>query len=78
MVDAQSGWKISLKSGQYELSPQGSTDQFQLDQDSVTVNRGDVVKVKLTLKRPTPPLSDQPGQGGGGRSLPSLPERGRG
>ncbi len=51
VVDARSGWKLSLKSGQYELAPQGSTDQFQLDRDSVTVRRGDVVKVKLTLKR---------------------------
>jgi WD40 repeat protein/formylglycine-generating enzyme required for sulfatase activity/serine/threonine protein kinase len=51
LVDAKSGWKISLKDGQYELAPQGSTDQFQLDQDSVTVHRGEVVKVKLTLKR---------------------------
>ena len=51
VVDAKSGWKISLKSGQYELAPQGSTDQFQLDKDAVFVKRGDTVKVKVTLKR---------------------------
>ena len=50
VVDAKSGWKISLKSGEYELSPQGSTDQFQLDKDSVVVKRGDTAKVKVTLK----------------------------
>jgi serine/threonine protein kinase len=65
VVDARSGWKLSLKSGQYELAPQGSTDQFQLDRDSVTVRRGDVVKVKLTLKRPSSPLP--PGEGQGAR-----------
>ena len=63
VVDARSGWKLSLKSGQYELAPQGSTDQFQLDRDSVTVRRGDVVKVKLTLKRPSSPLPPGEGQG---------------
>ena len=63
VVDARSGWKLSLKSGQYELAPQGSTDQFQLDRDSVTVRRGDVVKVKLTLKRPSSPLLPGEGQG---------------
>ena len=58
VVDAKSGWKISLNSGQYELAPQGSTDQFQLDQNSVFVKRGDTVKVKLTLQRtPGPPPS---------------------
>ena len=52
VVDAKSGWKISLKSGEYELAPQGSTDQFQLDKNSVVVKRGDTVKVKVTLKPP--------------------------
>ena len=50
VVNAQSGWKISLKSGQYELAPQGSTDQFKLDPEKVTVERGGVAIVKLTLK----------------------------
>ncbi len=57
VVDAKSGWKISLKSGEYELAMQGSTDQVQLDKDSVVVKRGDTVKVKVTLKRPSP-ISD--------------------
>ena len=51
VVDARSGWKLSLKSGQYELAPQGSANRFQLDRDSVTVRRGEVVTVKVTLKR---------------------------
>ena len=57
VVDAKSGWKITLKSGQYELATQGSTDKFQFDQDSVVVKRGDTVKVKVTLKR-SPPISN--------------------
>ncbi len=55
VVDATSGWKIRLKSGQYELALQGSTDQLQLDQDSVVVKRGDTVKVKVTLKQSNSP-----------------------
>ena len=56
VVDAQSGWKLSLEPGQYELVPQGSTDRFQLDQHSVTVRRGEVITAKVTLKlaRPIP------------------------
>ena len=49
VVDAKSGWKISLKSGEYELAMQGSTDQVRLDKNSVVVKRGDTVKVKVTL-----------------------------
>ena len=51
VVDAQCGWKIAMKAGQYELAPQGSNDGFQLDQNSITVRHGEVVKVELTVKR---------------------------
>jgi eukaryotic-like serine/threonine-protein kinase len=54
VVDAKSGWKISLKSGQYELAMQGSTDQVQLDKTSVVVKSGDTAKVKVTLKPASP------------------------
>jgi serine/threonine protein kinase/formylglycine-generating enzyme required for sulfatase activity len=50
VVDAKSGWKISLKSGEYELAPQGSTDKFRLEPNSVVVTRGDTVTAKVTLK----------------------------
>jgi len=60
VVDAKSGWKISLKSGEYELAPQGSTDQFQLNKDSVVVRRGDTVKVRFTLRPPTDPRPTAP------------------
>ncbi len=61
VVDAKSGWRISLKSGEYELAPQGSTDEFQLDKNFILVKRGDTVKVTVTLKRPNSPLP--PGEG---------------
>ena len=54
VVDAQSGWKISLKAGRYELSVKGGPDQIVLDQNSVMVRHGDVTRVKLTLKRAKP------------------------
>ena len=57
VLDAKSGWTISLNSGEYEVAPQGSTDQFQLDKNSVVVKRGGTVKVTVTLK-PVPPISD--------------------
>ena len=61
VIDARSGWKLSLKPGRYELAPQGGTERFELDQDSITVHRGDVVTVKVTLKRalPIPDLKSQ-------------------
>jgi WD40 repeat protein/predicted Ser/Thr protein kinase len=54
LVDAKSGWTLSLAAGKYDLAVRGSTDQFQLDPDTVTVKRGDVVKVKLTLRGAKP------------------------
>lgn len=51
IVDAQAGWKIGLKAGQYELSLQGTADRFQLDRDTVTVCRGETVKAKVAIHR---------------------------
>jgi WD40 repeat protein len=59
VADAKQGWTVSLREGKYDVALQGSKDQFQLDQDSVTVRRGDVVKVKLTLKRESPISNSQ-------------------
>ena len=53
VVDAKSGWTIRLKSGEYKLSPQGSTDKFRLEPNSVVVTHGDRAKAKVvTLKSP--------------------------
>ncbi|MGO8746746.1 MAG: protein kinase domain-containing protein [Thermoguttaceae bacterium] len=76
VVDARSGWKLSLKSGHYELAPHGSTDRFQLDQDSVTVRRGEAVTVKVTLKPPTSPrplAGEGPGVSAVGNAPPPDP-----
>jgi serine/threonine protein kinase/WD40 repeat protein len=50
VVDARSGWTLSLAAGEYDLTVRGSTDQFQLGPDTVTVKHGGVVKVKVTLR----------------------------
>jgi len=51
IVDADSGWSIRLKQGNYEVELAGGDDRFQLDQDTITVTRGDKVRVRVTLKR---------------------------
>ena len=50
LVDAQSGWTLSLSAGKYDLAVKGGDDQFQLDSESVTVTRGGQVKVRVTRK----------------------------
>ena len=50
LVDAKSGWTLSLSAGKYDVAIQGGDDQFQLDSESVTVTRRGQVKVKVTLK----------------------------
>jgi formylglycine-generating enzyme required for sulfatase activity len=57
VVDAKSGWTINLRSGRYEVAVRGGDDQLQLDSDSITVRRGERVKLKVTLKPKSPPLS---------------------
>ena len=53
MVDAKSGWTLSLSSGKYDVAVRGGDDQLQLDSESFGHARrpGDV---KVTLK-PSPP-----------------------
>ena len=38
VVDAKSGWTLSLSAGKYDLSVRGGDDKFQLDTQSVTVS----------------------------------------
>ncbi|MBC8869300.1 MAG: protein kinase [Planctomycetes bacterium] len=52
VADAQNGWTIRLQSGEYDISLKGSSDRFKMDRDSVTVTRGDEVRVRVT-RRPT-------------------------
>ena len=54
LVDAKSGWTLSLGAGKYDLAVQGGDDEFQLDSESVTVTRGGQMKVSVTLKPASP------------------------
>ena len=58
LVDAKSGWTISLGPGKYDVAVNGGDDQFLLDSKTVVVKRGDHVKVRITLK--PPPLAIAP------------------
>jgi formylglycine-generating enzyme required for sulfatase activity/serine/threonine protein kinase len=49
LVDAKSGWRLSLSPGKYDLAVEGGNDQVQLDWRTITVTRGGQVKVKVTL-----------------------------
>ncbi|MGO8751641.1 MAG: protein kinase domain-containing protein [Thermoguttaceae bacterium] len=60
LVDAKSGWTLSLTAGKYDVAVQGGDDQFQLDSESVTVTRGGQVKVKVTLKPVSPAVAPLP------------------
>jgi serine/threonine-protein kinase len=53
LVDAKSGWTLSLSAGKYDLAVQGGDDQFLLDSHTITITRGGQVKVKVTLKPPS-------------------------
>ena len=60
LVDAKSGWTLSLTAGKYDVAVQGGDDQFQLDSESVTVTHGGQVKVKVTLKPVSPAVAPLP------------------
>lgn len=57
LVDAKSGWTLSLSAGKYDLAVQGGDDQFQLDSESIVVTRGGEAKVKVTLKPASPAVA---------------------
>jgi hypothetical protein len=73
IVDAKSGWKLSLGPGKYDLAVQGGEDRFVLDAHSVEVRRGEQVKVRASFKEvggsgkatiagsPLPPAGEGPG-----------------
>ncbi len=62
VVNAESGWKIALKSGTYDVEMKGGDERFQIDQDSVIVKRGGKETVRVTLKRPGGPKQPEPGK----------------
>jgi len=50
IVDAESGWSIELRPGEYKLSLAGGPDQFHIERDVIRVTRRGEVRVKVTRK----------------------------
>jgi serine/threonine protein kinase len=53
IADAAAGWTIDLAEGKYQASLAGGGDQFQLEQNQVTVTRGEKTLLKVLLKPPS-------------------------
>ena len=53
VADQKSGWKIELKSGEYQLQLNGSDDEVQLDKHQVRILRGQSEVVSITHKPDT-------------------------
>jgi formylglycine-generating enzyme required for sulfatase activity len=56
LVDARSGWTLSLSPGKYELAAKGGDAQLLLDSHTIMVTRGGQVQVRVTLKRAVAPF----------------------
>ncbi len=50
VADAAAGWTIDIAEGKYQAKLSGGSDQFQLEQNQVTVTRGEKAFLKVTLK----------------------------
>lgn len=55
IIDADSNWTIRLKEGEYDVQLRGGDDRVQVDQDTVTVRRGEKTRVKVVAKRAEAP-----------------------
>jgi eukaryotic-like serine/threonine-protein kinase len=49
VADAASDWTIRLREGEYTVQAAGSEDRFQIDPRTVTVARGEQVRVRVSL-----------------------------
>ena len=56
VADASAGWTIDIAEGKYQAKLSGGADQFQLEQNQVTVTRGEKALLKVSLK----PLGETP------------------
>ncbi len=56
VADASAGWTIDVAEGKYQAKLSGGADQFQLEQNQVTVIRGEKTLLKVSLK----PLAEAP------------------
>ena len=52
VADAAAGWTIDVAEGKYQAKLSGGTDQFQLEQNQITVIRGEKALLKVSLKPP--------------------------
>ena len=49
IIDANDGWKVGLKEGEYELEVTGGKDQVRLEKNVVTVHRGETQRMRATF-----------------------------
>lgn len=56
LADATAGWTIDVAEGKYQARLAGGADEFQLEQNQVTVTRGKQALLKVSLR----PLPKQP------------------
>jgi len=66
IIDAKKQWRVELKTGDYTIELKKGGDKFQLDKQSITITRGEEVRVRVTIKPRTakrgspPPLAIAP------------------
>ncbi|MFN3192297.1 MAG: protein kinase domain-containing protein [Aureliella sp.] len=53
VLDPDAGWEFSVAEGRYEVHHTGDKDRFQIDRNSLTVTRGETVRLRLTRKPQT-------------------------
>ena len=53
VLDPDAGWEFSVAEGRYEVRHTGDQDRFHIDRNSLTVTRGEKVRLRLTLKPQT-------------------------
>lgn len=69
IVDKDQGWSIKLEDGEYQVAMVGGGEQFHLDKDTVTVNRGEKQLVRVTKSA----LAELPKPGEIGKTSPTPP-----
>lgn len=53
VLDPNAGWEFSVAEGRYEVRHTGDQDRIQIDRNSLTVTRGETVRLRLTRKLQT-------------------------
>jgi len=55
IIDAKDQWRVELKTGDYTIELKEGGDKFQLDKQSITITRGEELRVRVTLQPVRPP-----------------------